>query len=115
MTAKFYTYRNLTKGGFSTKLRGIVSTRFSEGYLLNVSLKVSDAGNKRAVSSGVRNVHAYAVSNYPPVSVEIINVDQMKEIKYNPFRGNSFTLDGNPIHHVNVLYFKDGKCYTVCN
>lgn len=113
MRAKYYTYRNLWKGGFSTKLRGIVYNRFNEGYVQDVELRVSEAGNKRAVKTGVRNVHAYAVSDSPPIFVDIPGDNRMKEVKYNPFRSKFFTVNGKPVHHLNILYFKDGKCYTM--
>ena len=101
------------RGGFSTKQRGVVQVRFAEGYIENVEFRVSLAGNTRVVRDGIRNVHAYAVSDTPPVLVNIPGDNRMKEIKYNPFKGIRFTINGRPVFHVDVLYFKDGKCYTM--
>jgi len=111
--ARYYTYRNLMKGGFSTKHHGIVMARFNEAYIEDVELRVSAAGNKRAVDTGIRNVHAYAVTDCPPRLVDIPGDNRMKEVKYNPFKGHCFTINGKPVYRVDILYFKDGRCYTM--
>lgn len=113
MQAKYYTYRNLHKGGFSTKHRGIVIARFQEAYLKDVEFRVSNAGNLRANTSGTRNVHAYAVSETPPIVTDIPGDSRMREIKYNPFKGRYFTISGRPIYNADVVYFRDGRCYTI--
>ena len=114
MKAKYYTYRNLNRGkSFSTKVHGLVEYRFVNALIQNVTFKVSEAGNARANESGKRNVHAFAVSEHPPVIVE--NDKMMrglhKQIKYNPFKAKYFSVDGVEITKAKLVACYDGKLY----
>lgn len=115
MKAKFYTYRNLNCGAkFSTKHRGIVTERFDTAILRNVELRVSAAGNRRANQERKRNVHAFAVSdNLPEISETSIAVSEEKQIRYNPFHGNSFTINGRPIENAKIVAFQSGRMYLI--
>lgn len=116
MKAKYYTYRNLNRGkSFSTKIHGIVEYRFTNALIQNVSFKVSEAGNKRARNSGKRNVHAFAVSDFPPAvaSSKDILLGSYKEIKYNPFKCTYFTVDGIEIKSATLVGCHDGKMYLI--
>lgn len=110
--AKYYTYRNLWKGGFSTKRRGVVCDRFEEGMLYNVRFQVSPAGNARARDDGRRNVHAYVVSDEiaQPVSEWPTN---LIEVTYNPFKHTCFVANGRPVLYAPVVYFHNGRAYVV--
>ena len=114
MKAKYYTYRNLNRGkSFSTKLHGIVDKRFVNALIQNVTFSVSAAGNKRANNTGKRNVHAYAVSEQPPVIVTntMVFIGDYKEIKYNPFNGIHFTVDGVKITQAKLVGCYNGRLY----
>ncbi len=114
MKAKYYTYRNLNRGkSFSTKIHGLVEYRFVNALIQNVIFKVSEAGNTRANNTGKRNVHAFAVSENPPV---IVKSDQIlygkyKQIQYNPFKAKYFTVDGKEITKAKLVGCHDGKLY----
>lgn len=114
MKAKYYTYRNLNRGkSFSTKIHGLVEYRFINALIRNVTFKVSEAGNIRANYSGKRNVHAFAVSENPPVKVENNNLlrGSYKQICYNPFKAKYFTVDGIEIKKAKLVACYDGKLY----
>lgn len=109
--ASYYTYRNLWKGGFSTKRRGVVCDRFQEGMILEAKFRVSDAGNQRARDEGTRNVHAYVVSDEPAVPVDKWP-ENLIEVTYNPFKYKGFTTrDGRLVLYAPRVYFSNGKAY----
>lgn len=113
MKAKFYTYRNLHKGGFSVKHRGLVVDRFDIAVITNPHFQVSQAGRKRAIFDKVRNVHAYIASSHKP---EIRNEwyppqEELIEVKYNPFKTEQFTVNNVAIYYADVVYLMDGKAY----
>ncbi len=113
MKAKFYTYRNLHKGGFSTKQRGIVCSRFQIAVVRNAQFSVSSASRLRAVDEGRRNVHAFVVSvEAPEVRQHWFQPSfELVEVKYNPFKAATFTVDGKAIYEAAVVYFVEGRAY----
>lgn len=115
-TAKYYTYRNLRTGGFSTMHRGKVVQRFESAHIGGmVKFQVSDAGNNRARNEKQRNVHAYIVSDEAPNMVHEQDmtkyVKSLRKISYNPFKDKSFMVDSNPVKSASACYLFDGKCY----
>lgn len=115
-TAKYYTYRNLRTGGFSTLCRGRVVQRFNSAYIGGlVTFQVSDAGNDRARAEKQRNVHAYIVSDEAPAMVHEQDmtkyVKHLRKISYNPFKNKSFMVDSQPVKSASVCYLFEGKCY----
>ena len=64
--AKWYVYRNLTKGGYSVKRFGKVLYVTDDIWLMGVDFQVSQAGNARVRESGHRNVHAYCTTSWCP-------------------------------------------------
>lgn len=115
-TAKYYTYRNLHTGGFSTKHRGKVVHRFDSAYISGmVKFQVSDAGNSRARNEKQRNVHAYIVSHEAPNMVNAQDMTKyvkgLQKISYNPFKDKSFMVDSKPVKSASACYLFDGKCY----
>jgi hypothetical protein len=108
--AKFYTYRNLWKGGFSTKRRGVVCDRFEEGVIINPRFQVSMAGNARARAESVRNVHAYVVSELPAAPVDKWP-DNLVEVTYNPYKHKAFVANGRAVLEARAVYFSKGRAY----
>ena len=92
MAAKYYIYRNLNRGGFSIKHKGLVVDRVKSFEALNVEFRVSDASQSRARRQKSRNVHAYIVceeyNNGDAVrDWEILKADK---VHYNPFYTDTF-------------------------
>ena len=120
MKARYYTYRNLNQGtSFSTKHRGLVIARFDAAILMNVDLKVSVRGRERAIRTGTRNVHAFAVSDMMPLPTNAFDVSKFTQIKYNPFKSEHFLeldpLTGllTPIKYAKWALFQDGNMYNM--
>jgi hypothetical protein len=111
--AKFYTYRNLPKGGFSTKHHGVVNLRFEIAVVQNPKFQVSKASSERAVNEGRRNVHAFVVSDDLPEKRTrwFQPPHELVEVKYNPFKMAQFTADGKPVYEAEVVYFVEGRAY----
>lgn len=110
MAAYLYIYRNLRTGGFSVRYKGKVIERIQEGVALDVMFKVNEASRQRVVAERQKNVHSFVVArglarktNREP--------DGLKEIYYNPYKQDCFTVDGHPIERAGAVLFKNGKCY----
>lgn len=113
--AKIYIYRNLNRGtDFSAKLRGKVMFR-GDIVASNVQFKVSTAGRARVLKDKKRNVHAFAVAEtiveFTPVAQGKLKQCNLLEVKYNPYKGDTFMCEGEPIHEAHTVYFYNGRCY----
>lgn len=109
MKAKQYIYRNLHRGDFSVKYRGLVHDRISIAIAENVTFKVSEAGRQEVLRTGRKNVHAYAVcDSYNHVSMPQPLADV---ITYNPRAAGTFTCKGQPIAFAEKVMFQSGKLY----
>lgn len=112
MSAKYYIYRNLHRGqAFSVKHRGRVIERQEQILALDVEFHVSDAGRRRAVAEGKRNVHAYAVADRYVTYTSAIGTHFLQPISYNPFKGPTFTVNGEPILRAYAVVFEGGRCW----
>lgn len=111
--AKFYIYRNLNCGNtFSVKYKGIVIDRLDNFTAHDCQLNVSEAGRKRALDTKKRNVHAFVVTDiYQTDSGD--DIDSNYELKYNPFKLDSFTCQGKKVHYAKTVLFRDGKAYII--
>ena len=116
--AKYYIYRNLVKGGFSAKRRGLVVSRPSAAKIYDATLQVSEAGQKRVREKGQRNVHAYIVCPYFMNGDEAslrqeIESPEYRPLFYNPFDTDTFVLAGTdiPVHSVEEIIIVDNKAY----
>ena len=115
-TAKYYTYRNLHTGGFSTKHRGKVILRFNSGCICaGARFQVSQSGNSRARNEKKRNVHAYIVSSEVPTILPDDIAEKLlkylRKFSYKPFKDNSFMVDSTPVTSERGCVMFDGKCY----
>lgn len=110
--SKLYIYRNLNKGlMFSIKQNGLVVDRQEVFKANGATFKVSEAGRQRAIRTKTRNVHAFVVTENINIG-ETLTENERIEIKYNPFRSNTFTnADGVPIEQPCDVYFVNGKAY----
>jgi hypothetical protein len=112
MTAKYYIYRNLHKGGFSVKHRGRVVARPKTFVLENPELNVSEAGQRRARATRQRNVHAYIVGS------KFVERDRRPtglkgKLYYNPFTCETFVDydTQRPIKELNQVVFSGDVAY----
>lgn len=110
MAAYLYIYRNLRTGGFSVRYKGLVIERIMEGVAFDVMFKVNEAGRQRVLAEGQKNIHSFVVAcglarktSREPTG--------LKEIYYNPYKQDCFTVDGVPIERASAVLFKHGKCY----
>ena len=122
MAAKYYIYRNLNRGGFSVKYKGLVVDRLDEFAADNVEFRVSDKSRKRACRQGQRNVHAYLVcDDYHPLKWKSetfdrhISENEMVQVYYHPMRTKSFVIADTDIavtESEHVVAF-NGKAFAV--
>ena len=116
MAAKYYIYRNLNRGGFSVKYKGLVVDRPAEFIATDVEFRVSKASQNRARKQKSRNVHAYIVcedySNTTGTN-ELKDWEILKGIPvhYNPFYTDTFMCQGKPIHAAKRVFAVNGSAY----
>lgn len=92
-------YRNLNRGCLSIRQDGLVVAHTDSVTLLDVVFRVQQAGRRRAVRDGQRNVHAYAQGTIAgrPVSDGIL-------VTYDPFGAGRFeTAEGEPVERCERL------------
>lgn len=112
MAAKYYIYRNLNRGGFSVKHKGLVVDRTNNFYAENVEFRVSGASQNRARREQRRNVHAYIVCDrysrphHPDVS-------DYQQLYYHPLTTDTFVIAGTdtPVLEASRVIGTDGKAY----
>jgi hypothetical protein len=110
--AYLYIYRNLRTGGFSVRHRGRVIERISEGVAFDVMFKVNEIGRQRVLLERQKNVHSFVVAAGLARKTDRSH-EGLTEIKYNPYKQNCFTVDGEPIQRAAAVLFKDGRCYLI--
>ena len=119
--AKYYIYRNLNKGGFSVKHRGLVIANLHKFTVDDVQFQVSDKSRGRAIRERSRNVHAYMTSSTPPKELrwrdetfdKHIDENDMQAVYYNPFKTRTFVLEGtkHKVTSAEHVVARDGKVY----
>jgi len=103
----FRIYRNLHKNCFSiqmynTEKKGYRLLRHAQDILLtNVKTYVSESGRQRTIKEKQKCVHAFIECER---FVEFDNIsyllnDNMKELTYNPYKQDCFTVEGQPFIH----------------
>ncbi len=107
-----YIYRNLhLENAFSIRLRGRVVQRLVHFVAYNVRFKVNEAGRLRVLAEGHKNVHAFVCAeHYEPTDRSALGLNR---VAYNPFRGPTFTVNGEPIHEAQSVLFVNGHCYLI--
>lgn len=118
-TAKTYIYRNLNRGGFSSKYKGRVVSRFgSQRSYDNVAIamvdgfQVSEVVRQKIVATGKKQVHAYITTSMILQSNQSINLDGAPQVKYNPRTDTFFYVtDGTPIDDIKMVVFNKDTVY----
>ena len=106
-------YRNLHKTGgkiYSIQCDNHVAGHTKNLIIANVKAVIRKAGHRKAVESGVRNVHAFlkgeAVQSIPQ---EVLRGLVFKELTYNPFKMSTFQdLQGNEVITADYVRITDG-------
>lgn len=116
--AKTYIYRNLNSGGFSSKFKGKVMSRFggihkaTNGIAMVEEFRVSDTVRQKIVATGKKQVHAYVMVDMLFQTNQHFNLDNHPQVKYNPRYDTFFYVtDGTPIDDVKFVVFQDDKVY----
>lgn len=90
---KVKVYRNLNRKGFVYSVlspkTGKVVDRTEVLYLRNCDMKVSEAGHKRVLKEGRKNVHAFIIGERLKRKPTFKGYN-CYEIKYNPYFANHF-------------------------
>ena len=116
MAAKYYIYRNLNRGGFSVKYKGLVVDRPAEFIATDVEFRVSKPSQDRARRQKSRNVHAYIVCDE---YTNTTGTDELQDwellradpISYNPYYTDTFMCSGKPIWLAKRVIAANGKAY----
>jgi hypothetical protein len=101
--AKYYIYRNLSRGGYSVKYRGKVVDHIDAFMATDCVLKVNERSRQRVLNERKNYVHAYIVcESYEPWHF----VAWGDKITYNPFKAGYFYKKntGEPIHHAKRIF-----------
>jgi hypothetical protein len=114
MAAKYYIYRNLNRGGFSVKYKGLVVDYLDTFEANDAEFRVSEAGRNRAREQKARNVHAYLVCEKYKKR-DSVNTEKLQPVYYNPFLTETFVLDDTDIpvsgYVHSAVFGKNGKVY----
>jgi hypothetical protein len=103
-----------------------------EIYLKNVTFNVSVAGRLRVLREKRKNVHAFAIGDvvymlgafrpdgtsldefgtggpFPNTSHVLDGVPCWSPVRYNPYEGPTFTMDGNSVHEIPQAIFTSNR------
>lgn len=119
----FKVYRNLHKGNFSIQSykpekKGYrVTDRCSTMLLVDCKLSVSQYGRNKVLEEKRKNVHAFVKPNSFMELSEQLNVENMREIYYNPYKFDSFVYKdtGVKVENVKHIIAQDNKLYDGSN
>lgn len=109
-------YKNLHKNCLSVQAkvngRWKVIKHVNSIYLEDVEFKVSQAGRKRVLHEGRKNVHAFVVGRYSYVYNNAVNamaptMYNVRRVKYNPYRSGHFTVDNQPVLTAKAILVSD--------
>lgn len=85
------------KGSPSGRKRWIVVAYATSIMLRDVAFKVDEAKRLKVIAEQRKNVHAYAVGHQLWGRVPHWLDDAGGKVSYNPYKGSSFTFDGEPV------------------
>ena len=118
-----FVYKNLRHNCWSIRVRHLVTQHANVVWLTDVTFKVSEAGRRRVLREGRKNVHAglkgtlleytdTPVPNHPVHSPQ----EKWHTIKYNPYDGPTFieSKDNLPPYHKKCVLMVTG-CATIEN
>lgn len=84
--------------------------------IMDAKFSVQPAGHKKAVESGVRNVHAYVRGHLMENTENESLITKLKKsgkmVRYNPFRSDSFhDSEMDPVYEAKYAYLEDNTIY----
>jgi hypothetical protein len=108
-------YRNLHKGCFSVRQKGLVVGHVSTLLLRNASFYSQPAGRAKVRATGRKNVHAGVRGELVSIDVTNINLDNHIACYYNPYKLDSFVEleTGQPVGEVSEVVLMDGRCWVL--
>lgn len=113
--AKFYIYRNLTRGGFSVRYKGKVIDHADCIMAHGVTYVVNQKGRERVLREKKKYVHAFvACESYKVLDnswLQCCNDTLNNEVCYNPFKHDSFMVDGHRMHSSDACILGNGKVF----
>lgn len=96
MGKRVYVYWNLHKNMYSVREHGIVQAHVDAVQLRDVTFAVSEAGRRRVLREGRKNVHAGLRGKRD--RGRAWDTRGWRRVVYDPYKGPSFsTLDGRPV------------------
>jgi len=112
---KVQCYRNLHKDKFSIKEKNGKVLAHGDNFILNCTQPhYLPSGQKKALETGVRNVHA-SLEGYLIPNTEEIDVTNLEEISYNPFKEQYFYYKSDKKEFLGgkMLFFKENKVFVL--
>jgi len=109
--ARYYIYRNLHKDCFSVRYKGKVIAHSTSLLATGVTFSVSQAGRERVLREKKKYVHAYVVcDDWEQIEPDALNVID-GEVKYNPYKNETFEFGGCQIATAPHVLMKDNKVF----
>ncbi len=107
----FRIYRNLHKNCFSIQMydqakKGYRLLQHAHDLLLaNVKTYVSESGRQRTIREQQKCVHAFIECETFTMFEDISHLlrDELQELTYNPYKGDCFTVEGEPFIHADLV------------
>lgn len=99
-------YRNTHKGGYSVRQNGLVVGHTRYATLLDADFVVQEAGRRRVVQTGRKNVHAWVSGTWVTARRQE-EVDDMVPIHYNPKRDTCFMSHARTVRNARIVYLDD--------
>lgn len=112
---KVQCYRNLHKDKFSIKEKNGKVLAHGDNFILDCSQPhYLPSGQKKALETGVRNVHA-SLEGYLIPNTEKIDTTELEEISYNPFKEQYFYYKNSKKEFLGekILFFKENKVFVL--
>lgn len=105
---KVRVYRCLTRKGcvYSIQQGGKVVAHTSDLILRDVNFKINRSGKKRAIETGIRNVHAM-IDGY--IDNTLQDTEVVGTLKYYPFCEDNFMCNGKEITSCEVVTINENK------
>ena len=113
--AKYYIYRNLTRGGFSVKHKGKVIDHADCIHAEGIEFRVNQAGRDRVLREKKKYVHAYVVADSYTVQgdewQQLCTHEFNHEVHYNPIKQDCFKSMTKPVTNVKSVLLGNGKVW----
>lgn len=109
--ARYYIYRNLHKDCFSVRYKGKVIAHSKNLLASGVTFSVSQTGRERVLREKKKYVHAYVVCDGWVQVVPGTDIPIDGEVKYNPYKNETFEFGGCQITTAQHVLMSDNKVY----